>query len=99
MATIHLLEVKPDMSLRELKKLSRRYAMTGGYELSLPSDLQLADIEKMQALYLPELSEYPSGSAARRSCNAYRILQLLSEHENCPQSLRGSIEQELEANS
>ena len=77
---IHLLEVHPAMSLAELKKLSRRYAMTGGYELSIKDGLEASDLEALIELMAPEVKCFQKLNSEMRSSNAYRILQLVLEH-------------------
>ncbi len=79
---IHLLEVGPEIAPGQLKKLSRRLAMTGGYEITLRKDLELNDLRELIDLHLPELSQYPSGTAEYCSNNSYRILELLLD---CPE--------------
>jgi hypothetical protein len=77
---IHLLEVHPELSLKELKKLSRRYAMTGGYELVLRPGLNKKDLNTLLTLYRPELKSYQSATSKFKSSNAFRILLLVKKH-------------------
>lgn len=79
---IHLLEVGPEIEPGQLKKLSRRLAMTGGYEITLRQDLEVNDLRELIDLHLPELAQYPSGTAEYCSNNSYRILELLLD---CPE--------------
>lgn len=77
---IHLLEVYPELSLKELKKLSRRYAMTGGYELALRPGLNKKDLNVLLSLYSPELKSFQPTTTRFKSSNAFRILQLVKKH-------------------
>ena len=89
---IHLLEVGPELSQAQLRKLSRRYAMTGGYELALKSDLTVPELGELVDKYIPELGAYSPDSALRRSNNAYRILKLVVEYPGTPADLRERVE-------
>lgn len=75
---IHLLEISPELSPAQVKKISRRYAMTGGYELVLQPGLTSIELERLVDLYLPIALEYDRSDARFRSNNAYRILKLVS---------------------
>ena len=81
---IHLLEVGPDIELTVLKKLSRKLAMTGGYEIALRSDLVVDDLRELIDQHLPELKKYPSGTAEYCSNNSYRVLELVAAHPDLP---------------
>lgn len=77
---IHLLEIDPSLSLQEVKKLSRRYAMTGGYELSLAKGLTVADLLELVRLFGPELRLYQSADSQYVASNAFRIISLVRNH-------------------
>lgn len=77
---IHLLQVSPKLSLKELKKLSRRYAMTGGFEIGLDPEITQEQLKELAEIHLPELQNYSKASATYRSNNSYRILALIQSH-------------------
>jgi hypothetical protein len=68
------------MTVKELKKLSRRLAMTGGYEVELASGLNVEDLQQLVEIHLPELESYEKGTTKYRSNNSYRVLNLVSSH-------------------
>lgn len=85
---IHILEVGPETPPVVLKRLARRFAMTGGYELSLQSGLSEKQLIELVELYLPEAQSYPRQDLRYKSNNAYRVLKLLKECENLPAEWR-----------
>ena len=89
---IHLLEVGPEHSPAEVKKLLRRYAMTGGVELSLKPNLDAAQLETIVQNFTAELAEQPLGSAERRASSAYRILELACKNPLLLEPSRASID-------
>ena len=89
---IHLLEIGPEHSPAEVKKLLRRYAMTGGVELSLKPDLDEAQLETIVQNFTAELEKQPLGSAERRASSAYRILELACRNPRLMAPTRASID-------
>jgi len=77
---IHLLEVSADLAPAQLKKLARRYAMTGGFEINLKEDLTEPDLDRLIELYLPELEKYQGTSAERMNSIAASVLRLVQQH-------------------
>lgn len=77
---IHTLEISPEMSLKEIKKLARRYAMTGGYEVLLAEGLKTVDLFKLFETHAEELKLYSPKSSTYRSNNSYRVLALIKKH-------------------
>lgn len=65
------------MSLKEIKKLARRYAMTGGYEIELSQDLSDEQINQLAEIHIPELANYQKGNSTFRSNNSFRILEII----------------------
>ena len=88
---IHLLSVGPELTLKQLSKLSRRYAMTGGYELSLEEGLSTEDLSVLIERYIPVLEEYDKEEARYHSSNAYRILNLVSKHPQLSESQEAQL--------
>ena len=88
---IHLLEVTSDMTPPQLKKLSRRYAMTGGYEIALKGNQSQSDLEKLVEIYGPELANYSRSDARFRTNNAYRILYLIYNVDCASSELKDKI--------
>lgn len=80
--------VSPEISIKELKKLSRRYAMTGGYEVALKPDLSERDLERLVEMHVPELAAYNKNSSRYRTNNSYRILSLINESPAAGEKLR-----------
>lgn len=76
---IHSLEIDKSTTPKGLKKLARRYAMTGGYELKLSPELSLKDVERLAQAFLEELTSYSEfrGSARFKASNPYRVLLLI----------------------
>jgi hypothetical protein len=89
---IHILEVSPAMTPAALRKLARKYAMTGGVEIVLQQNLGLADMERLFEIHAPEVERYPRGTALRRSNNGARILMLVREESAASPELRSRIE-------
>lgn len=89
---IHLLTINPELTVKEVQKLSRRYAMTGGYELALEENLTAADLKCLFERYLPVLQEYDPQSSRYFSSNAYRILSLVHRHSELPEEIRNMLE-------
>lgn len=89
---IHIIEVGIDTPPAVLKRLARRYAMTGGYELSLRADLEEKQLIELVQLYLPELESYAKQDLRYKSNNAYRVLKLLKESQNLPGEWRDLLE-------
>lgn len=77
---IHLLELVPGQSAAEARKLQRRYAMTGGVEISLKSDLTAKDLKEIAQVYLSEIQKFVPGTSEYRSNLAARALTLLLNH-------------------
>lgn len=98
MSTIHLLEVGPDDTPEGVAKLARRFAMTGGVEIALRRELSGPDLTKITDRFLPQLEEFPPGSAKRRSNHAFRILKLVSEHELADAELQKKLAEVLRGN-
>ncbi len=96
---IHLLEVGPELDLKSLKKLSRKYAMTGGYELALRQDLTPEQALELYELHLKALSDYSTESSTYFTNNSYRILILLSTAELLPEELCTKLIQLLDRDS
>lgn len=76
---IHTLEITPELDVKQVKKLSRRYAMTGGYQLKIKDDLNTKELDLIAERFLVELREYPFQTSEYRACNAYRILRMVLE--------------------
>ncbi|RMG42114.1 MAG: hypothetical protein D6719_07180 [Candidatus Dadabacteria bacterium] len=85
---IHLLEITADLTPDKLKKQARKLAMTGGYELTLSSDLGSHDLTRLAEMFIEELEKnYPEKDSRRRASNAARVLKLVSEHPATDQLL------------
>ena len=93
---IHLLEVSPDLSTAELKKLARKYAMTGGYEISIKPNLTIDELTELVERYSQELESFDKGTSNWRSSNAYRILSLIMHIDAIPDDLHLRIRQLLD---
>ncbi len=78
---VHLLEISPELSVAQVKKLALRLAMTGGYELTLKADLSTAELRELALRYIEVLKEYQADNSEKRASNAYRILTLIQRHE------------------
>jgi hypothetical protein len=77
---IHQLTIEPYEEISALQKRARKLAMTGGYEIALSSDFDLATGNELAERLLVVLDcQYPKGSAAYKSSLAYRIVMLLEE--------------------
>ena len=88
---IHILEISPKLEIEQLKKLSRRYAMTGGYELSLEQGLSADDLELLFERYSVELKKYTPGTSAWYSNNAFRVLDLLRSDLKTSEKVRDKV--------
>jgi hypothetical protein len=88
---IHELIVDAELSCKELKKLSRRLAMTGGYELILKEGMSQGELEAIAEIHLAELTGYTPGESRYRSNNSFRILNLLLAHKELPDALRKRV--------
>ena len=77
---IHLLEVSPEITVQELKKMARRFAMTGGYELALKNGLSSHELKNLSEIHILDLKNYKKGTSTYRSNNSYRILKLILSH-------------------
>jgi len=89
---IHLLEVGPELTVKDLNKLSRRYAMTGGYELALISNLKVEELIKLIEQHLPLLKNYQQFTSAYFGSNSYRILALVYSHPRADNSIKARLE-------
>lgn len=86
------IEVSHETTVKDLRKAARRAAMTGGYELTLHSELSARDLEQIVETFLPELEQrVDKGVSEYRSCNAFRILALVVEHPELKSSLREQL--------
>ena len=91
---IHLLEITSELTPPQLRKLARRYAMTGGYEMSIAKGVDKGGLVKIFEMYkseIPAVSEEMRDSHYRSS-NSYRVLRLVCEHEQAPSDLKIEIE-------
>ena len=88
---IHLLEVGPTLTVADLKKLSRKYAMTGGYELSVPHGLSKQALVAIATTFGPELELFESKNSAYYASNAFRILSLILEHPLADEEVRSFV--------
>lgn len=88
---IHLLTVTPSMSAAELRKLARRYAMTGGYELALPETLEESEVNQLIERYREDMKRYVSEPVKLRTCNAYRVLRMLYDHPQVSAEKKGEL--------
>ena len=95
LGSIHNLEIGPDVTPTVLKKLSRRYAMTGGYELSLRPGMSSVELGSLADTFMAELSEYSPQDMRYKTCNAYRILRLLGEMAELPQECLERLDREV----
>ncbi|MCB9030268.1 MAG: hypothetical protein H6619_04390 [Deltaproteobacteria bacterium] len=95
---IHLISVGPDLTPKEVSKLARKYAMTGGVEFGLNQELSALDLENLAQLWMKELSELDLDLHRKKTSNAGRILDLISESVLCPAELRFRIRGLLEKN-
>lgn len=73
---IHLLEVHPDSEIEQLKKLGRKLAMTGGYEVALKEGFHKTDWSGLRNNLLREREKYSSDSEWCSSI-AGRIINLI----------------------
>jgi len=89
--SIHLLEVQSHQEVREVEKQARKLAMTGGYEVSLSSDMSSADIDIILEVWSKQLDKYTIGTKAREVGLAGRILGLLREHPHVSESQKSQI--------
>ena len=85
---IHLIEVSPEITPDKLKKLSRRYAMTGGFEISIKEGISSEELYEIVDIYLPELSDIPTS-------NANRILSLIYTHPLVDNGVRERLSGEI----
>ena len=92
---IHTLKIVGDLDPTALKKLARKLAMTGGYELSLAKGLSENEQITLIDWYLPLALEYPRDQAVFRSNNAFRILKLLYESDQITPPLKSLLDQKL----
>lgn len=63
------------MSIEDTRKLARRLAMTGGYEVRLRPGMEEGELALLCALWVPELKSFPEDNSERRSSLVYRILR------------------------
>lgn len=74
---IHLLKIGPASTIQEIKKLARRYAMTGGYEVELEDDLSQVQLLELRRVYEAELDLIEL--AKKKTSIAGRVIGLLQE--------------------
>ncbi|MDZ4787057.1 MAG: hypothetical protein SGJ02_13370 [bacterium] len=89
---IHLLEITPEHSPEKVAKQARKFAMTGGYEVALKTDLKDSDYFKIFEIWSSELRNLQSKSSEMLSSNAWRILDLLGKSAFVPQKLKQQVE-------
>ncbi len=80
------------MTPEETAKLSRRHAMTGGYEIALKEDLKSDDLVKIFDIWSSELKNYTKRDSELFSSNVWRILKLIEGSNSSPSSLRAQIQ-------
>jgi len=89
---IHLLEVDPSLTPAALNKLARRFAMTGGVELTLRPGLSADDLRSLVDIYLPQIEKFHGRNSEIRSSHAYRILTMVKEHPCVQKAARDVVE-------
>ena len=77
---IKALEIDCSIDPPRLKKLARRYAMTGGFELVLKEGLSADELEQISNTFIAEVRSSDLSPARRRTANAYRVLDLIRSH-------------------
>lgn len=90
---IHLLEINLALSAKEVSKLARRYAMTGGYEIALAQELSDDELSRIASLWKDELKGMNVPVNEMRTSNAYRILSLIRDDIRTPQVTRQELSQ------
>lgn len=88
---IHLLEITSEIAPPELKKLSRKLSMTGGYELALKPGQTSSQLERIVEVYKEELPESERGKYVFRTSNAYQILNLVFQEKEASEGLKSEI--------
>jgi len=92
---IKRLEVGPEMSPQVVKKLARRHAMTGGFELFLKQELTQEDLVTMAESFLPEALKFSPTDLRFQSNNAFRVLKLLYESNRLPEAWKNRLTQQV----
>lgn len=93
---IHLIEVTAETTPEGLKKLSRKKAMTGGFELQLARHLSGEQLRELVERFSGVLAEYRMGTSEFRSSNAYRVLAQAIGHPEASAELRFFISEQLQ---
>ena len=75
------------MEAKETRKLARKLAMTGGYEVKLDAQLQLEELGILVDKWSPELENYERGSKAFASSIAARVLKEICSHPTASSEL------------
>jgi hypothetical protein len=95
---IHLLEISPEISVQTTKKLARRYAMTGGYEICLKNDLTTQQLADLVQLYKLEIKSFSKINSHIKNSLAFRILKLVSLHSLTDRAIREELRSLLDIN-
>lgn len=88
---IHSLIIDSAMDLRQLKKLTRKYAMTGGVEFELGSELAQENIPELIKELREDLMRYADEPLRRKTSTAFRVLDLFSQDERFSADFREGI--------
>lgn len=92
---IHLLEIGPELDLKKIKKLARRYAMTGGYEVALRDGLSADELLQLIDLHLPEALQLDPNDLRFQASNAYRVLKLVRAHPDLSSEAASRLDEQL----
>ncbi|MCB0338899.1 MAG: hypothetical protein KDD53_04805 [Bdellovibrionales bacterium] len=94
---IETLKIDSEMTPTRLKKLARKLAMTGGYELEIDNSLSKAQITCLAERFLIEAlsKSYAKKYKFHTASNAERILELLLQNPITPSSVVAKIKQTL----
>ena len=76
---IHLLEINPTQTPKEVYKLARRQAMTGGFELGIQQGLTQSEVEHIRVIWGTELDALKLDNSQKKNSIAYRIVALISD--------------------
>ncbi len=92
---IHELSIDGESDPKNVAKLARKFAMTGGVRFSLSAELAASDLEVLVARFLPEALALDPKSKTFETSHAYRILELIAQSHDCPPALQKRISQEV----
>ncbi|RME58378.1 MAG: hypothetical protein D6780_06840 [Candidatus Dadabacteria bacterium] len=89
---VKTLIVSPETEPAKLLRLARRYAMTGGVELSLRENLSKEELRQMFNIYKPLIEKMPKSPPSHfKNSIPFKILKLIVENPNSEDSLKAQI--------